>query len=282
MTFEFFTCGGGQFWEDVFFYQKWRIQRNCHSKIYRLLDNWDIRRAEGSFEECRKAFLEAIEIYEIPRQRGHMIVMLHGLGDTKNIFKPLWREALKQGYLAAAINYPSTQKRIDSHVRQLDFFLNHLEDVQEVSFVTKGCGGIILRSLFNLNSEWKQKLKIGRIVQICPPNQGSGLIAMLGRNKVLRFIAGPMAEEMPADYILNYIPNFPASCDVGVIDSMAPLTRACERLFAYRGQSGSDDLVRLDGVSDGIFIKNSRANVLKNPQVIAETLNFLKNGRFEK
>lgn len=147
MRFEFFTMGGSQLWEDVFFYQKWRIQRNYRTKEYRLLDPWDVQRHSGGFENCRRAFLDYIEIYEISRQRGHMVIMLHGLGDSKNIFKPLWRAVLKEGMMAAAINYPSTRKRIDSHVRQLDFLLNHLEDVQEVSFVTKGVGGIVLRKL---------------------------------------------------------------------------------------------------------------------------------------
>ena len=44
MRFEFFTMGGSQLWEDVFFYQKWRIQRNYRTKEYRLLDPWDIQR----------------------------------------------------------------------------------------------------------------------------------------------------------------------------------------------------------------------------------------------
>ena len=56
----FYTMGGGHFWEDVFFYQKWRIQRNYISKKCRLLDNWDISRFEGSFEECRKSFIQYI------------------------------------------------------------------------------------------------------------------------------------------------------------------------------------------------------------------------------
>lgn len=122
MGFEFFTFGGSQFWADVFFYQKWRIQRNCVSKSYRLLDSWDIVRHRGTFEECRKAFVNYIDIYELPRQSGPMIVMLHGFGENKNIFKPLWRKALDRGYMAVAVNYPSMQCNIESHVRQLIFF----------------------------------------------------------------------------------------------------------------------------------------------------------------
>ena len=123
MQINFFSFGGGQFWADVFFYQKWRIQRNCISKSYRLLDPWDIVRYKGSFESCRKAFVEFIDIYELPRQKGSMIIMLHGFGQTKNVFKPLWRKALERGFMAAAINYPSMQAASESHIKQLMFLL---------------------------------------------------------------------------------------------------------------------------------------------------------------
>ena len=106
MKSDFFTFGGGHAWEDVFFYQKWRIQRNYTSKKCRLLDNWDIRRHEGTFEECRKAFIKYIEAYELARQKGHMVIMIPGLGESKNVFKPLWREVLKDRFMVAAVNYP--------------------------------------------------------------------------------------------------------------------------------------------------------------------------------
>ena len=116
MKSDFFTFGGGHAWEDVFFYQKWRIQRNYTSKKCRLLDNWDIRRHEGTFEECRKAFIKYIEAYELARQKGHMVIMIPGLGESKNVFKPLWREVLKDRFMVAAVNYPSTQKRIEENL----------------------------------------------------------------------------------------------------------------------------------------------------------------------
>ena len=140
MRESFYTCGGSHFWEDVFFYQKWRIQRNHVTKECRLLDNWDIRRHEGSFEECRRAFVKYIEAYEIARQKGHMIIMLHSLGESKNIFKPLWRRALKNDFLVAAVNYPSTQKDLASHIKRLHFFFDHFEDVHTVALVAHGAG----------------------------------------------------------------------------------------------------------------------------------------------
>ena len=260
----FYTFGGSQFWEDVFYYQKWRIQRNYKEKIYRLLDNWDIQRAEGTFEECRKAFLHFIEVYQLSRQRGHMIIMLHGLGDSKNIFKPMWRKAIKESFLAAALNYPSTLKNTEGHVRQIDFMLNHLQDVSEVSFITKGVGGIILRRLLALDSPWRQKLKIGRIVQVCPPNQGSRLFHRLCGSSFIKGILGPMVGEIVPPKSALW-PDFSQDLDVGII--------AFSDLFAKKEEAARPGKKTL-------YIKNYRLNPFNNNDVVDAAIKFIKFGKF--
>lgn len=282
MKFEFFTMGGCQFWEDVFFYQKWRIQRNYETKICRLLDPWDIRRHQGRFEDCRKAFFKYIEVYEIPRQKGHMIIMLHGLFDSKNIFKPLWRAALKEGFMAAAINYPSSQKHLDSHVRQLDFFLNNLVDVQEVSFVTKGVGGLVLRSLLNMqNREWQKRLKIKRIVQVCPPNKGSKLFAKLSKYKAANMVLGPMLNDSTPGKA-SYIPDFSNEYEVGIIDSDSVLKKAIRRLpQKKRNTLLAENEAFLESAKDVCRIDNWHINPFNNNEVVTKTVNFLKSGDFD-
>ncbi len=281
MKFEFFTMGGCQFWEDVFFYQKWRIQRNFETKTCRLLDPWDIRRHQGSFEDCRKAFFKYIEVYELPRQKGHMVVMLHGLFDSKNMFKPLWRAALKEGFMAAAINYPSSQKHLDSHVRQLDFFLNNLVDVQEVSFVTKGVGGLILRSLLNMqNRDWQKRLKIGRIVQVCPPNKGSKLFAKLSQYKAANMFLGPMLNDAKPSKAA-YIPDFPDGYEVGIIDSDSLLKKGIRLLPARKKNAlWAENEVYLESAKDINRVDNWHMNPFKNEEVVSKTINFLKTGNF--
>lgn len=282
MRWAFFSFGGSQFWSDVFFYQKWRIQRNVTSKTYRLLDPWDIVRATGNFEECRKAFVKLIDIYQLPRQKGHMIIMLHGFGDSKNIFKPLWRKALERGYLAAAINYPSMQADMESHIRQLIFLLNNLEDVQKVSFVTKGIGGIILRKLFNTPAPWQERLKIGRIVQVCPPNQGSRLIADLTKNRFINWIFGPMAAELTPENVLQ-IPDFPEFVRVGIVYSKSPF----RKIMGWLPEKWNKYLLKkkdsqLDSADELIEINNQKLNIFKNRSVVNAVLSFLDSGKFRK
>ncbi len=276
----FYTMGGCHFWEDVFFYQKWRIQRNYINKKCRLLDNWDICRTEGSFDECRKEFIKYIEAFEISRQKGHMIIMLPGLGESKNIFKPLWRAALKEGYLAAAINYPSTQKDLDGHVRQLDFLLNHLEDVDQVSFVAKGIGCIILKKLFMLDSPWRKRLKMGRIVEVAPLNHGSELLHMLSHYSLPNFILGPTAKEM-SPYNIERFAKLPKELETGVVLCPSMTTNLIEKLTGTDMPRGSlEEEQDFEGARDIVEIRCRKLNLFRCPKVVSAVITFLASGRF--
>ncbi len=280
--FSFFTCGGGQFWEDVFFYQKWRIQRHYKTKEFRLLDPWDIRRYEGGFEECRQAFLKYITMYQLPRQKGHMIIMLHGLGETKNIFKPLWRKALQEGFLAAAINYPSTRKSLAGHVKQINFLLNHLEDVQEVSFVTHGIGGIILRKMLVSKEPWLQKLKIGRIVQVCPPNQGSAWLTKLSQYAFCRKILGPVISEVSTEDAKRF-PWIRKGIETGVISTAREkrgIYKWLPEKFSRYFNNGQE--AYLKEAKEIVSIKNRHFNPFKNRRIVNACLNFLQKGKFNQ
>ena len=278
--FDFFTLGGFMRWEDVFFYQKWRIQRNYKTKEYRLLDNWDIRRESGSFDDCYKKFLKVIEIYQLSRQRGHMIIMLPGIAQSKNIFKPLWRELIRYGYMVAALNYPSTYKKIDSHVRQLDFFLNHLEDVSEVSFVTYGSGALVLRKLMYFDANWKKKMKVRKIIEINPPSKGSKFWKRIGQFTWGKKLFGPMISDV-SPYGAQKIPEYNKKYSVGIIRCKTFVMRAC----AYLPSKIKDYLPFFEDYMHGnirevVRINSNAIFALSSPDVASKCVKFLKTGEF--
>lgn len=278
--FDFFTMGGTQRWEDVFFYQKWRIQRNYKTKEYRLLDNWDIRRATGSFDDCYKKFLKMIEVYQLSRQRGHMVVMLHGLGQDKNIFKPLWREVIHYGFMAAALNYPSTYKKVDSHVRQLDFFLNHLEDVSEVSFITYGCGALVLRKLLYFDAAWKHKIKLRKIIEINPPSKGSNFWKFIGKFKCGQKLFGPILADLSPTGAQK-IPEYNQNYKVGIIHCDTILAQLCDylpdrikRYLPFYEEYGHGN------IKDVLSIKTKCFRTLRAPDIASKCIKYLKRGEF--
>ena len=276
----FYTMGGGHFWEDVFFYQKWRIQRNFTTKQYRLLDNWDICRETGDFEKCRSTFVKYIDAYQIARQKGHIIVMIHGLGQSKNIFKPLWREALKHGFMAAAVNYPSSQKDLDGHVKQFQFFLEHLEDVTKVSFVTFGCGNTILQKLMSNEDAWKKNFSIVRAVEVCPCLFGSKLIDRLRQNNIFSFIIGPMAKDLVPSATSDIPPL--KNIESGVIWCNKPwYRRLVEAVFRVTQPDPSMEEIKKAAKNENIIkLSNHKFNVFKNQAVCDAVIRFLEKGHF--
>ena len=282
MSFVFFTCGGSQFWEDVFYYQKWRIQRNCHSKIYRLLDNWDIKRAQGSFEECRKAFIKYIEVYEIPRQRGELVILLHGLGETKTVFKNLWKKLTEEGYNVAAINYPSTRKPIKYHIRQLEFFLNHCEDVSKVSFITKGSGCLLLRKLISDTYGWQDNFKIDKIINVNPINCGSDSFEIMSRFAPCNWLFGPMLKDCSPQNAQSFS-KLPESINLGVVFCETWMEKLLNPLLEKFKSLPLKNEINENNFSDNVVnIKNTYYNIFNNPYVVKECIHFLKHGEFEK
>ena len=280
MSNDFYTFGGAFFWEDVFFYQKWRIQRNYVTKKCRLLDNWDICRFEGSFDQCRKAFIKYIEIYELTRQKGHMVIMIPGLAESKNVFKPLWRAVIKEGMMAAAINYPSTQKNIDGHIRQLDFFLNHLEDVDEISFVTNGIGSILVKRLFMIDTKWRHKLKISKIVEVAPMNHGSRLLKFLGKFKIFSFVFGPIIQDVDPKKV-EKLPPLPNEIPTGIILCESKVTKFFESLFNKKmPKLSAGEEKNLERATEVIEVKSLNSKIFNDEMVIRAVISFLKKGHF--
>lgn len=280
MKDDFYTFGGGHFWEDVFFYQKWRIQRNYITKKCRLLDNWDIRRHEGYFEECRQAFLKYIEAYEIARQKGHMIIMIHSLGQSKNIFKPLWRAAIKRGFLAAAVNYPSSQKDLEAHVKQFHFFLDHLEDIETISFVTFGAGSAVLQRLLSGKAGWQSRLKISRIVEVAPAIRGNALLDYLSRSKLFGFIIGPMGQDLAPEKV-SKLPQI-QGIETGIVLSNPSFIEKVLAAFtgAKTQKLSPEEAQEITGAKEVIEINDHHFNTLKNERICNCVVNFLKDGRF--
>ena len=278
MKFDFFTFGGAVFWEDVFFYQKWRIQRHCFTKKYRLLDSWDIRRASGSFETCQRAFIKYIETYEITKQQGKMVILLHGYLEGKNIFKPLWRKLTLTESTIAALNYPSLFRSSLSSAYQILFFLNHLDDIKEISFVTNGAGNVILRQLLNLDSSsqaYRSKMRLGNIVEINPVVKVNLFCEFLSRFKIFRFLLGPMLNDLTESGVKN-LPRIPNELNVLKIFSHTKIYQLGVDLFSLWGFSEEENRVRGKNV---IYLKGKTFRTFKNEQLLNYTAKFINNGK---
>lgn len=282
MRFTFFTLGGKQLWEDLFFYQGWRIQKSCKGGRYRLLDEWDIRRESGSLQRCQNAFIHYIEVYQLLKPKQKAVVMLHGFAQSKDSFSEMAKSFEKEGFTAIAVNYPSLKKKFSALVDQFNFLLKNIKDIKEVNFIAYGFGGLVLRKLLSKSWEWKNRFKIGKIVAVDVPNRGSRIATRFLRSPLGSQIFGPALYAYDADNI-EQIPDFPKDIDIGVLTTWNPVRRflghfipnSLKQMFPPAKDS------HINNAKEIFAVKYFCFNPCKSAKVITHCINFIKYGKFK-
>ena len=279
MKFDFFTFGGRFFWEDIYNYQGWIIQRSIINQKCRLLDPHNIRRHSGSFEQCKEILLKYIEAYELDGLYDDTIVILHGFGRSKKSVQPLAESLQELPMNVVALGYPSLRRNIYYHATMLSQLLQNLNIKGRLFIINVGAGCLVTRKLLSDSHNYRQ-YNITRILDINPLNSGSDLAELLAPKKFFSFILGPMLKDIstPRAVALAHIPH---DIEHGIIFS--PLTvhdiikKALARFDSFpfstppSEESYSNNVKTID--------KNSMFP-LCNPELFTCCKNYILSGRF--
>jgi hypothetical protein len=194
------------------------------------------------------------------------------------VFRKMERALRAAGYEAVAISYPSLTKDIEGHAAQLERLLDRAEGAGRVSFVTHSLGGIVLREALARESAWRDRLALGRIVMLAPPNQGSELASALDDFRLFHLLAGPSAGQLVKG---RRHAALPAGAEVGVIAGGTPGGQGFNPLLS----ANNDGIVtieetRVAGAKDVLIVSALHTVIASDPEAIAATLRFLETGRF--
>jgi len=271
------TMGGAQFWGDCFLHHGWRIQENVYTGHYRLLDRRDVRRAWGSYEACRTVLERARVEKGIELASDHMVLLLHGMGRSRDSFSAL-RDALEeQGYEVGDVAYPSTRRTIREHALQVRRILDSLEGIGTLSIVTHSLGGIVARDLLSLEGEWRARIRVHRMVMIAPPSQGSIAAETMQTWLPYRWLTGGVGQQLTPDEVAR-IP--PPDCEFAIIAGGTGTDDGYNPLLP-----GDDDGVvtvantHLDGAAGFLRIDALHTFIAGDERAIEATLRFLESGR---
>jgi len=212
------------------------------------------------------------------------VVVLHGLARTSRSMHKMARALATAGYRVVNVDYPSREKTVEAIAAQeLALALRTCErnGARRVHFVTHSLGGIVVRQALS-----RQKpTNLGRVVMLSPPNRGSFLADKLGDWWLYRWLNGPAGQELGtgADSLPNRLG--PVDYEVGVITGNRHAF--FDTLFAAMIPKENDgkvsvDEARLDGMADFLVVPASHPFIMNAERVIAQTLYFLRHGRFRR
>ena len=213
---------------------------------------------------------------------GQCVILLHGLARTSHSMDKMEQALIGAGYATANIDYPSRSMKIqDLTALAMNEGVNDCQskDATAIHLVTHSMGGILARYYLA-----KNKLpKFGHLVQLAPPNQGSLVTDQFRKEHWYKWVTGPAGQQLGTGK--DGIPGLLGAVDysTGVIagNEHSPLDNWLAEVIP-----GEDDgkvsvsHAKVEGMADFIVLPYTHISIMKQDQVIQQTLYFLKHGNF--
>ncbi len=210
------------------------------------------------------------------------VILLHGLGRTSRSLNTMAAALSKAGYVAVNLDYPSREKPVEELA--LETVPKGLQqciraDAGTVHFVTHSLGGILIRYYLSR----RQVENLGRVVMLSPPNRGSEAADNLKDMAIYAWYNGPAGQQLvtgPGGLPEQLGPvNFP----LGIITGNRHVFFDAWLADIIPGEDDgkvSVERAKVEGMDDFLVLPYTHPFIMDADEVIAQTLGFLRHGRF--
>ena len=212
------------------------------------------------------------------RQEG--IILLHGLGRSRASMAKMASALKGAGFIVLNVQYPSRRATVAVlSEATLGRALNDqtLSQCERIHCVAHSLGGILLRCYFARH----QDPRLGRVVMLGTPNQGSELVDILSSWRLLQWLIGPAGAELGTgdEAIANRIG--PVEFELGVIAGDRSINWINSLLIPGRDDGTvSVARTRVAGMKEHLVVHACHPLMMRSGEVIARTISFLQSGSF--
>lgn len=216
----------------------------------------------------------------VPAFADECVALLHGLWRTEDSMNRLADALADAGYAVNNVAYDSTRHPIA--VLAADAVPRAVEGCGEASrihFVTHSMGGILLRHYL----EHADIDRMGHVVMLAPPNQGSEVVDRYRDLPGFSWFGGPAGLQLGTGE--DSVPRSlgPVHFDVGIIAG----TQTINPVLSLSLPGPDDGKVsvagtRVTGMNDHLELPVTHVFMMRDDDVIAQVLFYMANGRFER
>jgi triacylglycerol lipase len=213
-------------------------------------------------------------------QTTETVVLLHGWWSGRMHLAGLARRLRRSGFKVVSIGYPSVRmplEEIGSRLLGHELAKRIPPDGGNIHFVTHSMGALVLRRHLELNG----RDRLGRVVMLGPPNQGSEAADFWSRSALVRAVAGPNLVALgtgPGSFARR-LP--PADFPLLVVAGTRPPHPLVSPLPKPHDGRVSVESTRLVGMTSHHSVRTCHTALPWDREVFDVTVRFLRQGRRE-
>jgi len=219
-------------------------------------------------------------------RHGHLmndtVILFHGIARTKKSMEKLAAFLSGKGYRVANVGYPSTRFSIGDLVDivrpQIDAAVKEAGDGR-VHFIGYSMGGLLIRAFLRNH----RPPKLGRVVMVGTPNNGSQIADFLKTWPLYRRFYGPAGQQLITDQTAMTKLFGTVDYELGIIAGNRTIDPVSSLIIGLRIPNDgkvSVESTRLDGAAAHIVIPANHTFLPVNKIMWRQALSFLQDGRF--